>query len=40
MYNIYVTMKTMYPPRYHHNGFMATHALGHNIYIHMFIYNI
>ena len=22
-------MKTMYPPGYHHNGFVATHALGH-----------
>ena len=26
---IYVIMKTMYPPGYHHNGFVATHALGH-----------
>ena len=25
---IYVIMKTMCPPRYHHNGFVATHALG------------
>ena len=22
-------METMYPPGYHHNGFMETHALGH-----------
>ena len=22
-------MKAMYPPGYHHNGFVATHALGH-----------
>ena len=22
-------MKTMYPLGYHHNGFVATHALGH-----------
>ena len=22
-------MKTMYPPGYHHNGFVATHAPGH-----------
>ena len=22
-------MKTMCPPSYHHNGFVATHALGH-----------
>ena len=29
--NIYVIMKTMCPPGYHHNGFMATHALGHMI---------
>ena len=26
-------MKTMCPPSYHHNGFVATHALGHMIYI-------
>ena len=26
---IYVIMKTMCPPGYHHNGFVATHALGH-----------
>ena len=26
---IYVIMKTMYPPGYHHNGFLATHALMH-----------
>ena len=25
-------MKTMYPPDYHHNGFLATHALGHMMY--------
>ena len=28
-HNIYVIMKTMCPPGYHHNGFVATHALGH-----------
>ena len=28
-HNIYVIMKTMCPPGYHRNGFMATHALGH-----------
>ena len=22
-------MKTMCPPGYHHNGFVATHAIGH-----------
>ena len=30
--NIYAIMKTMYPPGYHHNGFVATHALGHMMY--------
>ena len=30
--NIYVIMKTMCPPGYHHNGFVATHALGHIMY--------
>ena len=25
-------MKTMCPPGYHHNDFMATHALGHMMY--------
>ena len=29
---IYVIMKTMCPPGYHHNGFVATHALGHMMY--------
>ena len=24
-----VIMKTMCPPDHHHNGFVATHALGH-----------
>ena len=24
-----IIMKTMCPSRYHHNGFVATHALGH-----------
>ena len=28
---IYI-IKTMCPPSYHHNGFMATDALGHMIY--------
>ena len=27
--NIYEIMKTMCPPGYHHNGFVATDALGH-----------
>ena len=26
---IYVIMKTMCPPGYHHNGFVATYTLGH-----------
>ena len=30
--NIYAIMKTMCPPSYHHNGFVATHALGHMMY--------
>ena len=25
-------MKTMCPPGYHHNDFVATHALGHLMY--------
>ena len=25
-------MKTMLPPGYHHNGFVATHTLGHMMY--------
>ena len=32
--NLYVIMKTMCPPSYHHNGFVATHALGHMMYGH------
>ena len=30
--NIYAIMKTMCPPGYHHNGFVATHAFGHMMY--------
>ena len=26
---VYVIMKTMRPPGYHHNGFVAKHALMH-----------
>ena len=26
-------MKTMFPLGYHHNGFVATHALGHMMYV-------
>ena len=29
---IHVIMKTMCRPGYHHNGFVATHALGHMMY--------
>ena len=29
---IYVIMKTMCPPGYHHNGFVATHVLEHMMY--------
>ena len=29
---IYEIMRTMCPPDYHHNGFVATYALGHIIY--------
>ena len=36
--NIYEIMKTMCPPGYHHNGFVATHALGHIMYIYIYIY--
>ena len=31
-------MKTMCPPGYHHNGFVATHALGHMMYGLIYIY--
>ena len=31
--NIYVIMKTMCPPGYHHNGFVATHELCVCVYI-------
>ena len=32
-HNIYEIMKTMCPPGYHHNDFVATHALGHMMYV-------
>ena len=35
---IYVIMKKMCPPGYHLNGFVATHALGHMIYVYKYIY--
>ena len=31
-HNICAIMKTMCPTGYHHNGFVATHALGHMMY--------
>ena len=33
-------MKAMCPPSYHHNSFVATHALGHMMYgcIYVYIY--
>ena len=30
--HIYVIMKAMCPPGYHHNGVVATHAVGHMMY--------
>ena len=35
---IYIYMKTMCPPGYHHNSFVATHALGHIMYSYIYIY--
>ena len=35
---IYAIMKTMCPPGYHHNGFVATHALGYLMYGYIYIY--
>ena len=29
---VYAIIKTMCPPSYHYNDFMATHALGHMVY--------
>ena len=29
---LYVIMKTICPPGYHHNGFTVTHVLGHMMY--------
>ena len=31
-HNIHVIMKIKRPPDYHHNGFVATHALRHMMY--------
>ena len=32
-HNLYAITKTMCPPGYHHNDFVATHALGHMMYV-------
>ena len=34
-HKIYVIMKTMCPPGCHNNGFVATHALGHEYILYM-----
>ena len=34
-HNTYAIMKTMCPPSFHHNGFVATHALGHDVRLHI-----
>ena len=36
--HIYEIMKTVCPSGYNHNGFVATHALGHMIHIYIYIY--
>ena len=36
--NLYAVMKTMCHPGYHHNGLVATHALGDMICIYIYIY--
>ena len=36
--NIYVIMKTMRPPGYHHNGFVALRHMMYGIYIYIHIY--
>ena len=35
--NIYAVMKTMCPSGYHHDGFVATDALGHMMYGYIFL---
>ena len=37
--NIYVITKRMCPPGYHHNGFVATHTLGHMMYAYTLVCN-
>ena len=37
--NLYAIMKTMCPPGYHHNGFVATHTWAHDVHVHdVYIY--
>ena len=33
--NVHAIMKTMCPPSYHHSAFVATHALGHDVWLHI-----
>ena len=33
-------MKTMCPPGYHHNGFVATHARGHMITLILLLWDL
>ena len=35
---IYAIMKTMCPAGYHHNSFVTTHALGHEVTVIIFLY--
>ena len=35
---IYSIMKTICPPGYHHNGFVATHSLGDMMYKHPYCF--
>ena len=30
--DIYIIIKSIYTPIYHHNGFVVTHKLGHMMY--------
>ena len=40
IYNIYICYhENNMPSGYHHNGFVATHALGHMVYM-MFIHHV
>ena len=37
IYIIYVIMKTLFPLCFHNNGLVATHALGHMMYLMMLL---